>query len=408
MTAADELFYNPLAPGYVEDPFPHLAELRRHDPVHHSPLGPWILFRHADVFRLLRDPTLSVDDRNADLSDSPRAAMFAEAFGDQAEAARSTSILNTDPPDHTRLRALVSKAFTARTVEGLRPHVQVLVDEALDRMADAGTADLVEELAFPLPFDVISHMLGMPEADLLEVRGWSEALVKTLDAVLTEDDVAAAVEASRKMSAHIDAVIAWKRQHPADDLLTALIDAEHEGDRLSSVELRDQVTLLFIAGHETTVNLIGTGIHELLRHPDQAAAWRDDPTLAAGAVDELLRFVAPVQFSRRIATAAIELGGRTIPRGSFVLACLASANRDEAVFGPTADHLDLRRPDAGSHLSFGSGVHYCLGASLAKLEAQVAMGTFLRRFPDAGPAGAPTWNGRTNLRGLAALPLRVA
>jgi cytochrome P450 len=230
-------------------------------------------------------------------------------------------------------------------------------------------------------------------------------LVKTLDPIITDDEVRQAVQAGVQMDAHIDQVIEWKRANPADDLLTALIDAEDDGDRLSPVELRDQVSLLFIAGHETTVNLIGTGIYELLRHPDQAALLRDDPTLEVNAIDELLRYVSPVQFSRRITVAPAEFGGRTIDPGWFVLAGLAAANHDPDKWGPTADELDVTRVGAGQHVAFGSGVHYCLGASLAKLEAQVAIGTFVRRFPDAAVDGEPTWNGRINLRGLEHLPV---
>ena len=411
MSDTDELFYNPLAPGYVADPFPHLAELREHEPVHQTLMGPWVVFRHADVFALLRDPSTSVDPRN--VADDARAqAISRMAVEEGVElTGPNSSILNTDPPDHTRLRRLLATAFTPRTIEGLRPVVQRLVDAALDQMADraAGgdTVDLVGELAFPLPFDVISEMLGMPDADKLQIRGWSEAVVKMLDAVITDDDVRAALRANRELDAHLSGVLDWKRANPGDDLLTLLIDAEHEGDRLSADELRDQVALLFIAGHETTVNLIGTGTYELLRRPDQAARWRADPDLAPRAVDELLRFVAPVQFSRRITLTDTTIGGRTVPAGSFVLACLASANRDPELFGPTADELDLGRADASSHLSFGSGTHYCLGASLAKLEARVAIGSFLRRFPTARLAGEPTWNGRTNLRGLSTLPVEL-
>ena len=382
--AVDEsmLFFNPLEPGYCGDPFPHLAEMRERQPVHRLLTGGWAVFRYDDVFELLRDPQLSVDDRNADLDDLDRASLF-DAVDGFDPSDRPESILGMDPPDHTRLRRLVSKAFTPRTIENLRPRIQQLVDGALDRIAAKGTADLVADLAFPLPFDVISEMLGMPPTDTDQIRDWSGAIVKTLDPVLTDDEVRAALEARVAMDAHIDAVIEWKRDNPGTDLLTALIEAEDDGDRLSPRELRDQVGLLFIAGHETTVNLIGTGIRELLRYPGQAALLRADPSLDAGAVEELLRFVSPVQFSRRIATADITYGGVTIPARAFVLAGLASANRDPSKFGPTADDLDLRRTDAGQHLAFGSGIHYCLGASLAKLEGQVAIGTFVRRFPAA-------------------------
>ncbi len=390
--------FNPLEPGYVEDPWPHLAEIRDEDPVHHMLTGQWGLFRYSDIFTLLRDPTLSVDDSKAAHELSDRFAQFERvAAGDVSP---NHSILNTDPPDHTRMRRLLSKAFTPRTIEGLRPVIEEMVDAALDSMAAEGRPDLVAGLAFPLPFDVISAMLGMPEADKVQIREWSGALVKTIDPVITDEEIEAAMQAGIKMDALIDEVIAWKRANPASDLLTSLIEAEDDGDRLSAAELRDQVSLLFVAGHETTVNLIGTGIFELLRNPDQLERWRADPSLAGPAVDELLRFVSPVQITRRITVAPYECGGKTIPQGAFVLASLASANRDPDFWGPTADQLDLGRDLAGQHLSFGSGVHFCLGSSLAKLEAEVAIGRFIGRFGTPSVVGEPVWNGRINLRGL--------
>ena len=405
MTDVSPRFFNPLQPGYTEDPYPHFAEMREHDPVHLTLLNQWLLFRYDDVSRILRDPSMSVSDDKIEVFDEKRLAMFKAAAG--AEFERSTSMLNADPPDHTRLRRLVSKAFTPSSIEALRPRVQQLVDAMLDPMAERGTGDVVTELAFPLPFDVISEMLGMPDADKEQIAAWSGAVVKTLDPIISDDEIVAAIEGSRAMEAHIDQVIAWKRDHPADDLLSALIAAEEDGDRLSSIELRDQVVLLFIAGHETTVNLIGTGIYELLRHPDQLTMLRDDPLLDSNAVDELLRFVSPVQLSRRVVLHDITIRDKTIPKGMFVLTGLASANRDPDKWGPTADDLDIRRDGAAQHVSFGSGIHYCLGASLARLEAQVAIGTFVRRFPNARLAGAPEGNGRINLRGLEHLPVAV-
>ena len=277
-----------------------------------------------------------------------------------------------------------------------------------DEAAANGTTDVGEQLAFPLPFDVISVMLGMPESDRDQVAEWSSALVKTLDPIITEADLFEAASAGRKMNALIDDVIEWKRANPADDLLTALIAAEEDGDRLTSRELRDQIQLLFVAGHETTVNLIGTGIYELLSRPEQAAILRDDPSLDADAVDELLRFVSPVQFSRRITLQPIEIDGHAIDAGTFVMAGLASANHDPAKWGDDAGELDVRRKGAGQHVAFGSGSHYCLGASLAKLEAQAAIGGFLRRFPNAQVSGDPAWNGRINLRGLERLEVTLS
>ena len=396
--------YNPLSPGYVENPFAHFGEMRDADPVHHSPLDMWVLFRYDDVSALLRDPTLSVSDERLEVRNEERLDRFLEAGG---EPRPDTSILNVDPPDHTRLRKLVSKAFTPSAIQGLRPMIERRVDAILDAVEARGGGDLVTELAFPLPFDVISEMLGMPPADKDLVAGWSAALVKTLDPIITDDEIVEAVTAGQKMDALLDEVISWKRANPADDLLTALIDAEEDGDRLSPIELRDQVSLLFVAGHETTVNLIGTGIYELLRRPAQLARWRDDPSVDGPAVDELLRFVSPVQLSRRITTRDVEFGGRTIPAGRAVLAALASANHDPVKWGPGADELDLDRPGAGQHVSFGGGAHYCLGASLAKLEAQIAVGRTIRRFPDVRVSGEPVWNGRINLRGLDRLPVAV-
>ncbi len=397
--------FNPLAPGYMENPYPHFAEMRDGQPVHLSMIDLWVLFDHDDVFRLLRDPSMSVMDDKIEVRDEARMAEMLDAVGEELE--RDSSMLNTDPPDHTRLRRLVSKAFTPAAIQALRPRIQELVDGALDKMEAAGHGDVVKELAFPLPFDVISEMLGMPETDKDQIAAWSGTLVKSLDPMLAIDAFVEIRDASKAMNAHIDEVIGWKRANPGDDLLTALIAAEEDGDRLTPVELRDQVTLLFVAGHETTVNLIGTGIYELLRHPDQAAIWRDDADLDTTAVDELLRFVSPVQFSRRITLDDIDFQGTTIPKGMFVLAGLASSNHDPKKWGPTAEDLDVRREGAGQHLSFGSGAHYCLGASLAKLEASIAIGTFLRRFPDAAVSGDVEWNGRINLRGLEHLPVRV-
>jgi cytochrome P450 len=403
------VFFNPLDPDYLADPYPQLAALREADPVHESPLGIFALFRYQDAFDLLRNPTTSVADENVTGGVSEmREAVFADLvaeFGEDIRERGDRAILNLDPPDHTRIRKLVSQAFTVRRIEGLRDRVQDLVDEALDRVSAEATWDVVEELAFPLPFQVISEMLGMPDGDRDQIRAWSHAITKTLDPILAPEDVKEAFTASRAMSDHLDEVVTWKRAHPADDLLTGLVEAESDGDRLSPEELRDQVVLLYIAGHETTVNLIGNGVQALLRHPDQLRRWRDDPGLDATAVDECLRYDAPVQMSRRVAMQDLEVAGHAIPAGTLVMTHLASANRDPAKWGPTADRFDVGRPDASQHLTFGSGIHFCLGAALARLEGQVAMGTLIRRFPRLEQAGEPVGNGRITLRGLDSLPV---
>jgi cytochrome P450 len=403
-TTGEPVIFNPFEAGFFDDPYRQYAALREHDPVHRSPLEVWVLFRYDDIVRVLRDPSLSVQIDNA--APTARTRMFAEQAPGEVERG-SHAILNIDPPDHTRLRRLVSKAFTPKMVQELRPRIQELVDDAFDAMAARGQADVIGDLAFPLPFTVISEMLGMPDGNRDEVRGWSHTLTKTLDPILSPEEIEASLAAANKMMAHIEDVLAWKREHPADDLLSGLLAAEDEGDRLSQVELLDQVILLYIAGHETTVNLIGNATLALLRHPDQLAQLRSDPELDAGAVEELLRYDSPVQFSRRITTADLDVDGTTIPAGTFTLTCLGSANHDEARWGPTADELDITRPDAGQHMSFGNGIHHCLGSSLARIEAQVAIGSLVRRFPDLELAGEPERNGRVVLRGLESLPVAL-
>jgi cytochrome P450 len=305
------------------------------------------------------------------------------------------------------LRRLVSKAFTPKMVHELRPRIETLVDEALGAMAARGGGDVVSDLAFPLPFTVISEMLGMPEGNRDEVRGWSHTLTKTLDPILTPEEVQASIVAADSMLGHIQDVLAWKREHPADDLLSGLLAAEDEGDRLSEDELLDQVILLYVAGHETTVNLIGNATLALLRHPDQLDKLRADPELDAGAIEELLRYDSPVQFSRRITLEDVDIDGTTIPARTFVLTCLGSANHDPTRWGSTSETLDITRADAGHHMSFGNGIHHCLGSSLARVEGQAAIGALVRRFPAMELDGEPERNGRVVLRGLESLPVRL-
>ena len=374
--------------------------------MHQSPLGVWILFRHEDVNRVLRDPSMSVEFDNA--APTPMMASLVDDVPGARRDRRSTAILNLDPPDHTRLRRLVQGTFTPKMVEALRPRVQSLVDETLDAMAvDGGTVDVIDRLAFPLPFTVISELLGMPDnaQEREQLRSWAHAIAKTLDPILSPDDVRAAVEAADNMRAYIESVVAWKRANPADDLLSALVSV------LDGEELFDQIELLFIAGHETTVNLIGNGVHALLSpaHDDQRRRVIDDPSLAPGMVEEVLRWDSPVQFSRRITLDDITIDGRDIEKGTFVMTCLASSNRDESHWGSDAASFDVGRDAAGLHASFGSGIHHCLGAALARLEGQVALGTFLQRFPAATlDDGGAVRNNRIVLRGFDRLAVSLS
>jgi cytochrome P450 len=401
---------NPFAPGFFDNPYAQYAAVREQDPVHLSPIGVWALFRYDDVVRVLRDPHLSVEERNAREVTSTLSPEVQEALAAR-NARGSRAMLNLDPPDHHRLRRLVSKVFTPRMIESLRPRVQQLVDEHLDAVVarGTGTMDVIADLAFPLPFVVISEMLGIPEErDRWQLREWSGALVKTFDPIVTDDDMHAAMRASDNLLEYVTETIAWKRANPAADLLTALIAAEDEGDRLDEAELVDQIILLYVAGHETTVNLIGNGTLALLRNPDQLALLREDASLDANAVEELLRYDSPVQMSRRITLEPFEIDGKEIEAGVFLMTALGSANRDPRKFGNDAARLDLRRADANQHVSFGGGFHSCLGAHLARLEGQVALGTLVRRFPRLELAtDTPEWNGRIVLRGLSRLPLAV-
>ncbi|MCE7003303.1 cytochrome P450 [Kibdelosporangium philippinense] len=394
MSEQERVWFNPFLPGFFDDPYPHYKQLATEHPVQDHPLGFWLLTRYDDVLALLRAGQ-SVEIRNMSGQQQDPAAVL------------NASMLDRDPPDHPRLRALVTKVFTRRAISALEPRITELVDGALDKMAERGSSDLVEQLAFPLPFAVISEMLGLPQIDNARIRDLSGTLVQSLEVVADEETARAIGDAAAELQALTRDLVAWKRANPADDLLTALIAAEHEGQVLNEDELVSQVVLLYVAGHETTVNLIANGTLALLRNPDQFALLRQQPDLTANAVEEFLRYDSPVQQTRRIMISPYEVGGFEIPRGAFVVACLAAANRDEKVFGPDADKLRLDRKEARHHLSFGGGPHHCLGAALARLEGQIAIGRMVQRFPDLAVDGEIELNNRINLRGLNKLPVKV-
>jgi len=395
--------FDPFAPGFTDDPYPQYAVMRAEAPVYLHPFGFWLLTRYDDVSWLLR-AGLSVEDRN--VADGTFRQLQDQMYGDQVPAA-DKSMLDRDPPDHTRLRRLVSKAFTPRAVEALRPRITALVDSMLDAMAGQSRVDLVDALAFPLPFTVIAEMLGTPPADHERIRQLSGTVVRSLEPVADPALVAAIAAADAELTAIAADMIAWKRSNPADDLLTALIAAEDNGDALSDDELIAQTLLLYLAGHETTVNLIAGGTLALLRNPGQLALLRNNPGLAESAVEELLRYDSPVQASRRITLEPVTIRDTTIPAGAFVMASLGSANRDEFFWGADAAEVRLSRDNAQRHVSFGAGPHHCLGASLARLEASIAFARLTARFPKLALDGDVTWNGRINLRGPAHLPVSL-
>jgi cytochrome P450 len=401
---------NPFAPGYFDNPYEQYKAVREQDPVHHSPIGMWALFRYDDVYRVLRDPHLSVEERHANLPPPVIPDDLQELFATREQRGNHT-MLNLDPPDHHRLRRLVSKVFTPRMIENLRPRVSQLVDEHLDAVVARGTGemDVIADLAFPLPFIIISEMLGIPDdADRAQLREWSGAIVKGFDPILSPDEMRELMLASDALWTRATELVSWKRTNPGDDLLTAMIAAEDEGDRLSQEELVEQLILLYIAGHETTVNLIGNGTLALLRNRGQLELLQHDASVQPTFVDELLRFDGPVQMSRRITLADYEIDGNHIERGTMLMTALGSANRDPGRWGDTADELDLGRADANQHVAFGGGVHSCLGAHLARVEGAEAITRLVTRFPQMELAtDTPEWNGRIVIRGLNRLPIAV-
>ncbi|HWC34853.1 MAG TPA: cytochrome P450 [Mycobacteriales bacterium] len=399
--------FQPFDPAFTVDPYPQYATLRDAVPVEEHEFGFWALWRHRDVDELLRS-RMSVEDRHV-TEHGPLRDVYDEIYSEADHGRRGggLSMLDRDPPDHTRLRRLVAKAFTPRTVDGLGPVIDGLVAESLDRIEDLGAVNLIDALAFPLPFAVISAMLGMPENDVDRLRELSATIVRSLEPVPDPEIVRAIVAAEIEMADRTSEAIAWKREHPAADLLTALINVHDGDDALTDEELVSQVILLYVAGHETTVNLIGNGAYALLNAPEQAEVLRRETGIEDNAVEELLRFDSPVQLTRRVTLEDYRVADVVIPRGRVVIASLGSANRDETVFGADAASVRLDRPNAKQHVSFGGGIHHCLGNALARREARAALAGLFRRFPTISLDGAVTRNGRINLRGLTDLPVAV-
>ncbi|MDX3215424.1 cytochrome P450 [Streptomyces sp. ME02-6991-2B] len=382
----------------VADPYGAYGGLREAGPVHRvtgtDGRPAWVVTRYEDVRRALADPMLSLDKRNA---------LPGNYAGFALPPALDANLLNMDPPDHTRIRRLVSQAFTPRRVADLREPVRRTAAELLDAVAPDGRADLIAAYAAPLPITVICELLGVAPGDRRDFRGWTDALVAPDPA-----RPSAAKEAVAAMLAYFGQLVARKRAHPEDDLLSAMIAARDDEDRLSEDELMSLTFLILFAGYENTVQLIGNAVLALLTHPEQLAALRAEPDRAAAAVEELTRWDGPAPLAiRRFPLQDVAIGGVTVPAGQTVLLSLAAANRDPARF-PEPDRLDLGRADTG-HLGLGHGIHYCLGAPLARLETEVALVELLTRFPelalDADPAEL-RWRPSMRSRGLLALPVR--
>ena len=397
-----EPLFNPLSPDFIRNPYPHYQRLRTTDPMHVTPFGAIVASRHAEASLVLRD------------------RRFGKAFVDRSVRRYGPDIMNEpifrsmshwmlqqDPPDHTRLRGLVVKAFTARRVEDMRPRIREVVDRTLDAVIDRGKMDLIADFAFRLPVTIICDMLGIPEEHREVFYASSRNGGRILDPVpLTPAEIADANASNAMAKMYFEQLFELRRREPGDDLTTQLVQAEEDGSKLTNEELTANIILLFGAGHETTVNLIGNGLLALHRNPDQLALLKARPELITNAVEEFLRYDSSVQLTGRTALEDIEdLGGRRIAQGDNVLCLLGSANRDPAVYPDRPDSLDIERPNVRP-LSFGGGIHHCLGAQLARIEAEIAISALLKRLPDLrlDDAANPAWRPTFVLRGLKCLP----
>lgn len=386
-------------PDTIADPYPTYRALQSTTPVAWDG-GSWMVTRYADVHSALRDARMLASRIN------PSEEWLAETGLGPLFHAHARMMLFTDPPDHTRLRSLASKAFTPRAVEGMRERVQGLVDDLLDQVQAAGRMDIVADLAYPLPVTVIAEMLGVPLDRREQFKHWSDGIAAFIGGTTApeEEMMRSALQSVLEMTDYFMALAAERRARPRNDLLSALALAEEQGDRLSGEELVANCILLLVAGHETTTNLIGNGVLALLHHPEQLARLREHPELIATAVEEVLRYDSPVQGTSRKAAVDLELGGRQIQAGQFVSLMIGAANRDPAQFAEP-DSFDIGRRE-NRHLSFSHGAHFCLGAPLARLEGQIALGTIVRRLPDLRLAGGPIeWRDNYTLRGARVVPV---
>ena len=391
--------YNPLAPAMINDPYPVYARLRETIPAYRSRLLRAMVFsRYHDVDTILRDHRrFSNDPRNGQLRPKQR-----QTLPDPEDL----SILFRDPTDHTRLRSLVNKAFIPRTVNALEPFIRRSLHDMLDQIDDLSNFDLIETIAYPLPVVVIAEMLGVPGEDRARFKVWSNQRARLIEPTITAGERAEAERAGTALDDYFRPIIEQRRSEPLDDIVSVLAVAEDSGDRLTERELLAMLRLLLVAGNETTTNLIGNGVLALLRNPEQVQRLRQDPDLLPGAIEELLRYDSPVQIDFRYVRENTEVSGCQLQRGESVIVLLGAANRDPDVFDEP-DRLDVGRKQ-GTHLSFGRGVHHCIGAPLARLEGRIVLETMLERFSDLELlAQRPRFNDHIVLRGLRSLPLRA-
>jgi unspecific monooxygenase len=404
---AAALGFNPFDPAFRADPYPTYRRLLDGAPVREAMPGLFVLPRYADCVAMLRDPNASNDGTKSDQAKEVLAQQ-GPLNPDLEVLQQARPFLFMDPPDHTRLRGLVNKAFTPHVIENMRPRIQQIVDELIDAAAERGECDVIEDLAYPLPVRVISEMLGVPPEDHERFKGWSRELARSLDPdfAVPQEVMDRRQAAATAFRAYFTELIEERRSRPGDDLLTALIAAEEAGDKLSPAELLSTCTLLLVAGHETTVNLIGNGLLALIRHPDQARRLRGDPALIRSAIEEALRFDPPVQLTARTAIEDIRLPDGVVPKGKQAILLIGAANHDPAQF-LDPDTFDVGRAD-NRHIAFGMGIHFCLGAPLARVEGQAAIGTLVARTTDIALEGTPAYKDQVTLRGLDTFPVKLS
>jgi cytochrome P450 len=397
---SDSIAFNPLDPAFIADPYPFYHRLRQTAPVFKTPMGFWLLSRYEDIAASLRDRRLGKD-----FAGNIQRKYGADRMKEPAIANLSQTMLVVDPPDHTRLRGLVTKAFTARRVSDMRVRIRKLVDEQLDRVADKGEMDVIRDIAHRLPVIVICDMLGIPEDHRAGFLVGSNVSGRILEPVpMSREELEQANAGTEMGNSYFDQLCDLRRREPRDDLTTELVRAEEAGDRLTTEELRANIGLLFGAGHETTTNLIGNGLLALHRHRDQWERLKADPGLIPNAIEELLRFDSSVQMTGRATMTEVEIGGITLPAGESVVQLLGAANRDPAQY-PDPDRLDVGRQNIRP-MSFGGGIHHCLGAQLARLEGELVFTALVERFPnlELPQKDKPDWRRSFTLRGLNKLP----
>jgi cytochrome P450 len=398
--AQAEPLFNPLSPEFIRNPYPYYHHLRTTDPVHRSLLGFFVASRYTDINFVLRERRFGKD-----FVGRMTRRFGSEVLDEPVYRSMRHWMLQQDPPDHTRLRGLVVKAFTARRVEDMRPRIQQIVDTVLDRVAAESHMDLIADFAFPLPVTVICDMLGIPAEDHAIFFSSARTGGRLLDPVpLTRAEIDEANARNLEVAEYFRDMFELRRRRPGDDLTSQLVQAEQEGSKLSNEELTANTILLFGAGHETTVNLIGNGLLALYRNPDQLRLLRSNPSLIANAIEEFLRFDSSVQLTGRTALKPVTVGGVDVAEGNTVLCLLGATNRDPAVY-PDPDRLDITRKNIRP-MSFGGGIHFCLGVQLARIEGEIAIATLLRRFPKLAldDPEHPDWRPTFVLRGLNRLP----